>query len=51
MQDCRDVEALIQRTFSPSEGPTGLIVYVGQRHEYATLPYTHARDDLKQLLT
>ena len=35
-QDCRDVEDIITRTFSPPDGPSGLIVYVGQRPEYVT---------------
>jgi len=35
-QDCRDVEDIIARTFSPPDGPSGLIVYVGQRPEYVT---------------
>jgi len=35
-QDCRDVEDLVARTFSPLDGPSGLIVYVGQRPEYVT---------------
>ena len=36
-QDCRDVEDIIKRTFAPadaSDGPSGLIVYVGQKSEY-----------------
>ncbi len=32
-QDCRNVEELIKRTFAPADGPTGLIVYVGQLTE------------------
>src|SRR6266702_6774247 len=32
-QDCRNVEEIIERTFAPADGPTGLIVYVGQRTE------------------
>jgi len=32
--DCRDVEDLIARTFEPADGPSGLIVYVGQRTEW-----------------
>ena len=35
-QDCRDVEDVVARTFSPPDGPSGLIVYVGQRPEYVT---------------
>jgi len=34
--DCRDVEDLIGRTFKPADGPSGLIVYVGQRAEWKT---------------
>jgi len=34
--DCRDVEDLIERTFAPANGPSGLIVYVGQRIEWKT---------------
>jgi hypothetical protein len=33
-QDCRDVEDIIKRTFaSADDGPSGLIVYVGQKSE------------------
>lgn len=32
-QDCRNVEEIIERTFAPADGPTGLIVYVGGRLE------------------
>jgi len=35
-QDCRDVEDLVARTFSPPDGPSGLIIYVGQRPEWRT---------------
>jgi hypothetical protein len=35
-QDCRGVEDLVARTFSPLDGPSGLIIYVGQRPEYVT---------------
>jgi len=35
-QDCRDVEDLVARTFSPADGPSGLIIYVGQRPEWKT---------------
>jgi len=34
--DCRDVEDIIARTFSLPDGPSGLIVYVGQRPEWKT---------------
>ncbi|KAH9964260.1 hypothetical protein BC827DRAFT_1190086 [Russula dissimulans] len=34
--DCRDVEDLIARTFEPTDGPSGLIIYVGQRAEWKT---------------
>jgi len=34
--DCRIVEDLIERTFAPVNGPSGLIVYVGQRIEWKT---------------
>ncbi|KAH8990133.1 hypothetical protein EDB86DRAFT_1795908 [Lactarius hatsudake] len=34
--DCRNVEEIIERTFAPADGPTGLIVYVGQRIEWKT---------------
>jgi len=30
------VEDLVARTFSPPDGPSGLIIYVGQRPEYVT---------------
>lgn len=32
-QDCVAVEELIHRRFEASDGPSGLIVYVGQRAE------------------
>jgi hypothetical protein len=32
-QDCRDVEDIVARTFAPADGPSGLIVYVGQKAE------------------
>jgi len=32
--DCRDVEDLVTRTFSQPDGPSGLIIYVGQRPEW-----------------
>jgi hypothetical protein len=32
-QDCRDVEDIIARTFAPPDGPSGLIIYVGQKAE------------------
>lgn len=31
------MEDLIERTFAPAEGPSGLIVYVGQRIECVQL--------------
>ncbi|KAG6919016.1 hypothetical protein DXG01_009726 [Tephrocybe rancida] len=31
--DCRDVESLINQTFSAAAGPSALIVYVGNRSE------------------
>ncbi|KAI0003750.1 hypothetical protein BJV74DRAFT_484846 [Russula compacta] len=34
--DCREVEDLIVRTFAPADGPSGLILYVGQRAEWKT---------------
>jgi len=34
--DCRDMEDVVARTFSPPDGPSGLIVYVGQRPEWKT---------------
>jgi hypothetical protein len=35
--DCRDVEDIIKRTFaSADDGPSGLIVYVGQKSEWKT---------------
>lgn len=34
--DCRDVEDLIARKFAPADGPSGLIIYVGQRLEWKT---------------
>ncbi|KAH9995953.1 hypothetical protein BJV77DRAFT_185327 [Russula vinacea] len=38
--DCRDVEDIIKRTFAPADvsddGPSGLIVYVGQKSEWKT---------------
>jgi len=35
--DCRAVEALIKETFNKEDGPTSLIVYVGQRPEWKTV--------------
>jgi len=32
--DCRDVEDIIARTFAPPDGPSGLIIYVGQKAEW-----------------
>jgi hypothetical protein len=32
-QDCRDVEDIVARTFALADGPSGLIVYVGQKAE------------------
>ncbi|PSR71085.1 hypothetical protein PHLCEN_2v13054 [Hermanssonia centrifuga] len=32
--DCRDVERLVEQTFTPTDGLSGLIVYVGQKQEY-----------------
>ncbi|KAI0285389.1 hypothetical protein BGY98DRAFT_945669 [Russula aff. rugulosa BPL654] len=32
--DCRDVEDIVARTFAPADGPSGLIIYVGQRPEW-----------------
>jgi len=32
--DCRDVEDIIARTFGPADGPSGLIIYVGQKAEW-----------------
>ncbi|KAI0257066.1 hypothetical protein BJV78DRAFT_1159997 [Lactifluus subvellereus] len=34
--DCRDVEDLVRYTFAPADGPSGLIIYVGQRPEWKT---------------
>lgn len=34
--DCRDVEDVVTRTFAPADGPSGLIVYVGQKAEWKT---------------
>lgn len=34
--DCRNVEEIIERTFAPADGPTGLIVYVGRQTEWKT---------------
>ncbi|KAI0361050.1 hypothetical protein OH77DRAFT_1543710 [Trametes cingulata] len=34
--DCVDVEGVVQETFGPVDGPSGLIVYVGQRAEWKT---------------
>ncbi|TFY72406.1 hypothetical protein EVG20_g574 [Dentipellis fragilis] len=31
--DCRDVEDLVERTFASADGPSALIIYVGQRHD------------------
>jgi len=33
-QDCRDVEHLIEDTFTGEETPDALIVYVGDRSQY-----------------
>ncbi|KAI0695648.1 hypothetical protein BC835DRAFT_1273059 [Cytidiella melzeri] len=35
--DCRAVEEIVQKTFSSPNGPSGLIVYVGQRTEWKSL--------------
>jgi hypothetical protein len=35
-QDCRDVEDFVRYTFAPADGPSGLIIYVGQRSECVT---------------
>jgi len=29
--DCREVEALVHKVFGPDDGPSALVVYVGQR--------------------
>ncbi|KAI0046607.1 hypothetical protein FA95DRAFT_1606744 [Auriscalpium vulgare] len=34
--DCRAVEDVVERTFAPPEGPSGLIIYVGQKPEWKT---------------
>ncbi|EIW63986.1 uncharacterized protein TRAVEDRAFT_32840 [Trametes versicolor FP-101664 SS1] len=34
--DCVSVENLVQNTFGPAEGPSGAIVYVGQRPDWKT---------------
>ncbi|KII93677.1 hypothetical protein PLICRDRAFT_100806 [Plicaturopsis crispa FD-325 SS-3] len=34
--DCRDVEGLVKGTFEPKDGPSGVIVYVGQKAEWKT---------------
>ncbi|EIM92322.1 uncharacterized protein STEHIDRAFT_127155 [Stereum hirsutum FP-91666 SS1] len=51
--DCRDVEALVERTFSPSEGPTGMIAYVGQRAEWriASNPFRKAPWNVQSIPT
>jgi hypothetical protein len=35
-QDCRDVEDFVRYTFAPADGPSGLIIYVGQASECVT---------------
>ncbi|EPQ60253.1 hypothetical protein GLOTRDRAFT_31613 [Gloeophyllum trabeum ATCC 11539] len=42
--DCRDVERLIRDEFDKDSGPTGLIVYVGQKPEWKT-PSNRFRGD------
>ncbi|KAH9982984.1 hypothetical protein BGW80DRAFT_1266190 [Lactifluus volemus] len=32
--DCLDVEDLVKSTFGPADGPSGLIIHVGQRSEW-----------------
>ncbi|KAH9858329.1 hypothetical protein C2E23DRAFT_177243 [Lenzites betulinus] len=32
--DCVAVENLVQQTFGPSDGPSGVLVYVGQRADW-----------------
>jgi len=34
--DCVAVDGLVQEKFSPADGPSGLIVHVGQRDEWKT---------------
>ncbi|KAI0275137.1 hypothetical protein BC834DRAFT_851316 [Gloeopeniophorella convolvens] len=34
--DCRDVEGAVERAFAPVDGPSGLIIYVGQKAEWKT---------------
>lgn len=34
--DCRDVEAIVSKTFAPADAPSALIVWVGQRAEWKT---------------
>ncbi|KAI0066495.1 hypothetical protein BV25DRAFT_1390313 [Artomyces pyxidatus] len=34
--DCRAVEDLVERTFSPIGGPSALVIYVGQKPEWKT---------------
>ncbi|KAA1468084.1 hypothetical protein DENSPDRAFT_833275 [Dentipellis sp. KUC8613] len=36
--DCRDVEDLVERTFASADGPSALIIYVGQRNEWRETP-------------
>lgn len=35
-RDCRDVDPLVKEVFSPEEGPSALIVYVGNRQQWKT---------------
>ncbi|KAG2156540.1 uncharacterized protein EDB93DRAFT_1127235 [Suillus bovinus] len=34
--DCVEVDQTIQDTFGPEDGPSAVIVYVGQKHEWKT---------------
>ncbi|KAF5323542.1 hypothetical protein D9611_005618 [Ephemerocybe angulata] len=34
--DCRDVDPLIKEVFEPEDGPSALIVYVGNRQQWKT---------------
>ena len=37
LQDCRDVEDAVERTFAGADAPPALIFYVGQKPEYVHL--------------
>lgn len=40
IQDCRDVEDIVQNTFAAPDGPSGLVVWVGSRSECVLLSHS-----------